>query len=86
MRLFNERGFDRGVALYDGELLGWPFRAVVKTFQVKVWRRLLDEWRALVQGGAGRAPDRARMTERQLRELLLVTARRAQGDEIVRST
>jgi glutathione S-transferase len=38
--LFNERAFDRGRALYDGTLLGHPFRAVVKTFQVQVWREL----------------------------------------------
>jgi len=39
-RLFNERAFDRGRALYDGTLLGHPFRAVVKTFQVQAWREL----------------------------------------------
>jgi hypothetical protein len=38
--LFNERAFDAGRALYDGQLLGHPFRAVVKTFQVQVWREL----------------------------------------------
>jgi glutathione S-transferase len=45
--LFNERAFDRGRALYDGALLGCPFRAVVKTFQVRVWRELCGAWRAL---------------------------------------
>ncbi|MCC6765208.1 MAG: glutathione S-transferase family protein [Deltaproteobacteria bacterium] len=45
--LFNERAFDRGRALYDGTLLGRPFRAVVKTFQVRVWRELRAAWRAL---------------------------------------
>jgi glutathione S-transferase len=44
---FNERAFDRGAALYEGELLGRPFRSVVKTFQVRVWRDLLGEWDAL---------------------------------------
>jgi glutathione S-transferase len=44
---FNERGFDHGVALYDGVLAGRPFRSVAKTFQVAVWRRLKTEWRAL---------------------------------------
>ena len=38
--LFNERAFDRGRALYDGTLLGRPFRAVAKTFQVQTWREL----------------------------------------------
>jgi hypothetical protein len=45
--LFNEAAFDRGCALYDGELLGRPFRAVVKTFQVRVWQELRAAWSAL---------------------------------------
>jgi glutathione S-transferase len=44
---FNERAFDRGRALYDGVLLGRPFRAVVKTFQVRVWRDVRAAWSAL---------------------------------------
>lgn len=43
-RLFNEAAFDRGRSLYDGELCGQPFRAVAKTFQVRVWRDLRLEW------------------------------------------
>jgi glutathione S-transferase len=46
-RLFNERAFDRGRSCYDGELLGRPFRSVVKTFQVRVWRELCAAWEAL---------------------------------------
>lgn len=45
--VFNERAFDQGRALYDGELLGRPFRSVAKTFQVRVWREIKDAWRAL---------------------------------------
>lgn len=45
--LFNEAAFDRGRALYDGELRGHPFRAVAKTFQVRVWRDLRGSWRRL---------------------------------------
>ena len=45
--LFNEAAFDRDLALYDGDLLGHPFRAVVKTFQVRVWRDLCESWRRL---------------------------------------
>jgi hypothetical protein len=45
--LFNEAAFERGRALYDGQLLGHPFRAVVKTFQVRVWRELAAAWRDL---------------------------------------
>jgi glutathione S-transferase len=46
-RRFNEAAFDAGRALYDGTLLGRPFRSVVKTFQVRVWRDLRGEWDAL---------------------------------------
>jgi glutathione S-transferase len=44
---FNEAAFDAGRALYDGELLGRPFRSVAKTFQVRVWRDLRRAWDAL---------------------------------------
>ncbi len=43
----NEAAFDSGRALYDGELLGRPFRSVAKSFQVRVWRDLVHAWRAL---------------------------------------
>ncbi len=46
-RLFNEAAFDRGEALYDGELRGHPFRSVVKTFQVRVWKDLQSSWQQL---------------------------------------
>ena len=46
-RLFNEPAFDRGRALYEGVLLGHPFRSVVKTFQVRVWREIVGAWAAL---------------------------------------
>ena len=45
--LFNEAAFDRGEALYDGELLGRPYRAVVKSFQVPVWQAIRRSWQAL---------------------------------------
>ncbi|HEV7731032.1 MAG TPA: glutathione S-transferase C-terminal domain-containing protein [Candidatus Binatia bacterium] len=51
---FNEAAFDAGRALYDGELLGQPFRSVVKTFQVRVWQTLRDEWDALDAGERSR--------------------------------
>lgn len=44
---FNEWAFDRGRAVYDGVLHGQPFRSVVKTFQVRVWRDLRAAWAAL---------------------------------------
>ena len=47
--LFNEAAFNSGEALYDGTLLGRPFRAVVKTFQVVVWRELCVQWDALAE-------------------------------------
>jgi glutathione S-transferase len=48
--LFNEAAFARGRALYDGQLLGYPFRAVAKTFQVRVWREVQASWRGLEAG------------------------------------
>ncbi|MGD2031834.1 MAG: glutathione S-transferase domain-containing protein [Gammaproteobacteria bacterium] len=45
--LFNETAFHQGRALYDGELMGYPFRHVVKTFQVSVWQDLLSAWQTL---------------------------------------
>jgi len=44
---FNESAFQRNQALYDGELLGQPFRAVAKTFQAKGWRNLKARYRDL---------------------------------------
>jgi glutathione S-transferase len=46
-RRFNEAGFNTGHGLYDGTLLGRPFRSVVKTFQVRVWRDLQAAWARL---------------------------------------
>lgn len=46
-RRFNEAGFDAGRGLYDGVLLGRPFRSVAKTFQVRVWEDLCREFGAL---------------------------------------
>lgn len=45
--LFNEAAFNQDRALYDGKLLGYPFRSVVKTFQVRVWREIKAHWQAL---------------------------------------
>lgn len=45
--VFNENAFDQKKALYDGELMGHPFRSVVKTFQVRVWRDICDTWAVL---------------------------------------
>ena len=44
---FNETAFDRNQALYDGVLMDFPFRAVVKTFQVASWREIQREWHGL---------------------------------------
>ncbi len=50
-RLFNEAAFDRGRALYEGTLLGHPFRAVAKSFQVRVWNEVRAAWGALPMPG-----------------------------------
>lgn len=44
---FNERAFDRGLALFDGEMLGRPYRTVAKTFQVRSWRGVCRRWSGL---------------------------------------
>ena len=40
----NAAAFNAGKALYDGELDGQPFRAVIKSFQVDVWRDCRKRW------------------------------------------
>jgi glutathione S-transferase len=44
---FSEALFNSGRALYDGSIDGRPFRSVAKSFQAKVWRERVAEWRAL---------------------------------------
>jgi glutathione S-transferase len=46
-RSFNEKAFDAGDALYDGELLGYPYRSVAKSFQARSWRDLCARWTRL---------------------------------------
>lgn len=48
---FNEAAFDRGLALFDGEMLGRPYRTVAKTFQVRSWRDLGRRWAGLDAAG-----------------------------------
>ena len=47
---FNEPAFNRGFGLYDGALLGHPFRSVAKSFQVRSWRDLKAAWSSLPAG------------------------------------
>jgi glutathione S-transferase len=54
---FNESAFDAGTSLYDGTLLGRPFRAVAKTFQVQVWRELRAAWAQLADADRRRVHD-----------------------------
>ena len=44
---FNEAAFDSNEALYEGELLGKPFRHVAKSFQVPVWQTICQSWAEL---------------------------------------
>ena len=46
-RTFNEAAFDAGTSLYDGELLGHPYRSVAKSFQARSWRDLCSQWSTL---------------------------------------
>jgi glutathione S-transferase len=45
--IFNEAAFDQARSLYDGELQGYPFRSVAKSFQVPVWRDICAQWASL---------------------------------------
>ncbi len=45
--LFNEKAFWKNRSLYNGQLDGSPFCAVVKSFQVKTWLQLRKLWDAL---------------------------------------
>ncbi len=56
--LFNEAAFDHGEALYNGELLGKPFRSVAKSFQVVVWQELLSNWNTLASADQTELVDR----------------------------
>jgi hypothetical protein len=51
---FNEAAFDAGRALYDGQLLGRPYRSVAKTFQVRVWLDLRRSFDALDRSARSR--------------------------------
>jgi hypothetical protein len=43
-KVFNEKAFDLGLSFYDGVVDGHPYRSVVKTFQVEIWRDLRKKW------------------------------------------
>jgi glutathione S-transferase len=45
--LFNERGFNDRRGIFEGALQGHPFRSVAKTFQVKAWKTLHQQWQQL---------------------------------------
>ena len=51
---FNEAAFDRGEALYDGELGGRPFRSVAKSFQARAWRECCARWAGLPESARAR--------------------------------
>ncbi|HXC49276.1 MAG TPA: glutathione binding-like protein [Candidatus Limnocylindrales bacterium] len=44
---FNEKAFDKGRGLFDGELLGHRYRSVARSFQARSWRDLCALWSAL---------------------------------------
>ncbi len=44
---FNEKAFDEGRGLFDGELLGHRYRSVARSFQARSWRDLCALWSAL---------------------------------------
>lgn len=44
---FNEVAFDNRINIYSGEILGLPFKSVVKSFQTEVWQSLQNQWSCL---------------------------------------
>ena len=60
---FNETAFDNGEALYDGKLRGYPFRTVIKTFQVRPWRELKQQWHALNESNKALVKQHMQLTE-----------------------
>lgn len=43
-RIFNEPAFDKMQSLYTGTVCGYPYKSVIKTFQVEIWRELRTQW------------------------------------------
>lgn len=63
MTRFNESAFEKEEALYDGKLRGYPFRSVIKTFQVRPWRELKQQWQALSESDKIRINKHMQLTE-----------------------
>jgi len=61
--VFNETAFNEGRALYDGQLRGYPFRSVVKTFQVRVWKALCQDWAILSSEDKGQISEIVELCE-----------------------
>jgi len=45
--LFNEEALRQDKALFEGELMGHPFKTVTKSFTVQVWRDIKESWGSL---------------------------------------
>ncbi len=60
---FNETAFNAGEALYAGKLRGYPFRTVIKSFQVRPWRELKQQWRALNETNKALVKQHMQLTE-----------------------
>jgi len=65
--LFNEAAMAEGRALFQGELMERPFKAVTKSFQVQAWRDIQKSWTRLSgsqrEGLCARVPGLSRLTE-----------------------
>ena len=46
-RLFNEKAFWKGQAIYSGEINGVPFKSVAKSFQVSTWQVIKEKFNLL---------------------------------------
>jgi glutathione S-transferase len=63
---FNEVAFDNRTTIYSGDILEFPFKSVVKSFQVEVWQSLQSQWLCLSEAEIETIHERTGYDMRQL--------------------
>ena len=59
---FNEAAFKQNKAIFSGKLRGYPFKTVVKSFQIPVWQNLKAQWQQLTDADKTRVKSVMAMT------------------------